>query len=181
MGARVGHEQTWIEAHDQANLPTQQPAAETKARLSCSHEDARRTSHLEEPPHQRAGSAVGLIEPRSSVMRSIRSLERSRDFRSLLGHGRRARRDGVTVFARARPDPLTPSRLGVVARTSSRRAVDRNRIKRRLRAAAGESLPPTGYDIVVRGDDQLLGSDFQQLVSDLRGAIERVMRREREP
>jgi ribonuclease P protein component len=104
-------------------------------------------------------------------MRSNRSIRRSREFRELRARGNRARRDGITVLARARPDPEAPSRVGLAVRASSGRAVDRNRIKRRLRAAARASLPAVGYDVIVRADDAVLGSDFQTMVSDLRAAL----------
>jgi ribonuclease P protein component len=70
--------------------------------------------------------------------------------------------------------PGEPSRLGLAVR-SQRGAVARNRVKRRLRAAFVQAEPVEGYDVVLRGDDRLLGVDYSTLVEDLRIALNRVV------
>ncbi len=54
------------------------------------------------------------------------------------------------------------ARLGLAVRAKG--AVQRNRIKRRLRAAAGQA-DLGAYDVVVRADARALGVDFQELVN----------------
>jgi ribonuclease P protein component len=70
--------------------------------------------------------------------------------------------------------PEEPSRLGLAVR-SQQGAVARNRVKRRLRAAFVHADPMEGYDVVLRGDDRLLGVDYSTLVEDLRIALDRVV------
>jgi RNase P protein component len=48
-------------------------------------------------------------------------------------------------------------------------------VKRRLRAAFVQAEPVEGYDVVLRGDDRLLGVDYSTLVEDLRIALDRVV------
>jgi ribonuclease P protein component len=78
------------------------------------------------------------------------------------------------VVAAARPHPDAPSRLGMSVRTRARSAVDRNRVKRRLRAAFPSAVPP-GYDVLVRADDRAVEGDFQELVKHLRTAVSRAV------
>ena len=77
-------------------------------------------------------------------------------------------------MALANQRPEEPSRLGLAVR-SKRGAVARNRVKRRLRAAFVQADPVEGYDVVLRGDDRLLGVDYSTLVEDLRNALDRVV------
>jgi len=69
--------------------------------------------------------------------------------------------------------PDEPSRLGLAVRCK-RGAVARNRLKRRIRAAFRLVGPDGGYDVVVRADDRVLGTEYSRLVEDLRAALDRV-------
>lgn len=91
----------------------------------------------------------------------IPSLTASRDFGKVLSSGRRRRLDGVQVAALRRLDPALPSRLGMSARASG--AVQRNLVRRRLRAAAGRCLPPAGWDVVVATDGSVAELPYQEL------------------
>jgi len=67
-----------------------------------------------------------------------------------------------------------PARLGfTVTRRTARNAVDRNRIRRRLKAAAFLAAPATapGHDFVLIGRRAALSVPFHDLVSDLEKAI----------
>ncbi len=72
-----------------------------------------------------------------------------------------------------------------VGYTTSRKvgpAVDRNRARRRLRAAVAEVLPQAGQpgtDYVVIGRKATLKRAYPDLVADLKGAVERLAERER--
>lgn len=65
--------------------------------------------------------------------------------------------------------PDSPSRVGLAVRSRSK-AVTRNRIKRRLRAALREFPVPPGFDLVVRAGDEVQDTGFADLVGDLEAA-----------
>ncbi|MDQ3940029.1 MAG: ribonuclease P protein component [Actinomycetota bacterium] len=95
----------------------------------------------------------------------------ARDFRRVYARGRRARRDGVTVVALRRDDPSLPTRVGLTVPAAVGPAVVRNRIRRRLRAAAAAVAPPRGVDLVLGADRRVAREDFQVLVDYLRRAL----------
>ena len=106
-------------------------------------------------------------------MKPGRTITRSSDFRRLYASARRARRDGVTVFVAPRDAaPEAPSRLGLAVGAGPGGAVVRNRVKRRLRAAARATLPPTGIDVVVKADRSVAVIPFQELTEHLGAAVE---------
>jgi ribonuclease P protein component len=78
-------------------------------------------------------------------------------------------RDGITVFAVRREDD-GPMRVGLAV-DKGVGAVQRNRVKRRLRSALAHCASSSGFDVVVRGGRELTNKDFQLLVSDLREAV----------
>jgi ribonuclease P protein component len=55
----------------------------------------------------------------------------------------------------------------------SRKAVERNRIKRRLRAAWAEATPSRGLDAVIAADERSTEESFQDLVDHLKSALTR--------
>ena len=95
------------------------------------------------------------------------SITRPVDFRAVLGDGVRSGDRGLTVHVRRTG---AEARLGLVVKAST--AVTRNRVKRRLRAAAREAGLATGSDVVIRADERAAGKDFQEMVATIRGAIE---------
>ncbi|MAL78870.1 MAG: ribonuclease P protein component [Sneathiella sp.] len=69
------------------------------------------------------------------------------------------------------------SRVGFTVTKKVGNAVVRNRIKRRLRAAADQVIPhhaQSGWDFVLIGRQGSLGRDFTDLTFDLRRALEKV-------
>jgi ribonuclease P protein component len=65
-----------------------------------------------------------------------------------------------------------PARFGfTVTRRTARNAVDRNRIRRRLRQAARLTAPAAGHDLVLIGRRAALSVPFGDLVADLENAI----------
>jgi ribonuclease P protein component len=64
----------------------------------------------------------------------------------------------------------TPSRLGLVVRARNR-AVVRNRIKRRIRAAFAACDPAPGFDVVVRVDERAEKMPFTDLIGTLSKAL----------
>ncbi|MBA3431359.1 MAG: ribonuclease P protein component [Actinobacteria bacterium] len=105
-------------------------------------------------------------------------LSRRTDFRHVVRAGRRGRRGGLTVFIAQQPaardngamSEVTSTRLGLGVRAPGR-AVARNRVKRRLRAAFDEYAPAPGFDVLVTTDDSVLSMAYERLAEDLAGAL----------
>ena len=155
----------------QENLPAQHPTEEAEARLPRPHEYPGRSSDPQVPAHQGPDQAFGLTGAARGVRNPL-PLRSDRDFRHVLGAGRRARVGGLTVVVAARPDPGAPSRLGMSVGTRAGGAVARNRIKRRLRAAFVAAIP-RGHDVIVRADERAAVEGFQELVIDMETAVSR--------
>lgn len=105
-------------------------------------------------------------------MRNPVPLRSARDFRRVITTGARGRARGLTVVAAPRREGAAPGRLGMEVRTTSGTAVERNRIKRRIRAAFVVVAPP-GLDVVVRAGSDAGQEEFHDLVNDLRIALTR--------
>lgn len=94
----------------------------------------------------------------------------------MLEGSRKAGGNGVTCYALPASDSggqarePTPSRVGLVVRAPNR-AVVRNRIKRRLRAAFVACDPEAGYDVVVRADERAKDMSFTELTGRLNQAL----------
>ncbi len=77
-------------------------------------------------------------------------------------------------------DPETAIRVGFTASRKVGKAVERNRARRRLKAATAEVLPQRGrpgYDYVVIARQATLRRPYRALLTDLSTALERVSAR----
>jgi ribonuclease P protein component len=98
----------------------------------------------------------------------------------LTAKGRRFHGHALTVQARLRPqvDPEPgPARIGFTVTRKSGGAVERNRIRRRLKEALrlGRELAiRPGYDYVVLGRREALTAPFPMLISDLDRALRHI-------
>ena len=106
----------------------------------------------------------------SGSLRSYESLRNSRDFRRVLSDGKRRRVGGITIVGS--PGPATSPRLGLVVSKSCGSAVTRNRIKRRLRAAVGETELQPGNDYVIIATPRVAEVPFTRLTGWLSRALE---------
>ena len=97
------------------------------------------------------------------------SLSSSRDFRRIYRSGRKARADGITVWAAPVADD-GPGRLGVAIRASAGTAVERNRARRRIKAILRAGSPPR-HDMVVGADRGATLASFQELELHLTTAL----------
>ena len=101
-------------------------------------------------------------------------LKKRRDYLAA-ARGSKAVRKAFILQSRRRNDECEdtgPARFGfTVTRRTARNAVDRNRIRRRLKAAAQLTEPAAGHDFVLIGRRAALSVPFGDLVADLETAI----------
>lgn len=96
-------------------------------------------------------------------MKQPASLSSGRDFRRVMSGGSSRRVGWATIHVAAAPQPGAPSRLGLAVAKTAGGAVQRNRIKRRLRAAFRSCGPTRGLDVVIRPRAQAASVAFQEL------------------
>jgi ribonuclease P protein component len=104
-------------------------------------------------------------------------LKRRADFLAAAG-GARASAPAFLVQAHDRRDGAQP-RIGFTVTRKTGSAVERNRIRRRLRAAAHDVLPASGqcgFDYVLVARRPALDAPYQTLIADLEQAVRRVHR-----
>jgi ribonuclease P protein component len=101
--------------------------------------------------------------------RSLRLL-RHADFERVYKQGRRHFSPLMTVFYLPRAEGL---RVGFTVGRALGGAVQRNRMKRRLREAVRLSRPETviGADVVINPKKSLLGADFEAVLNEVRRAF----------
>lgn len=98
------------------------------------------------------------------------SLSSPRDFKRVYAEGKKARRDGVLVYA-APGARSGPSRLGLSVGTRVGNAVVRNKLRRRLRNLFRAAAAPEGFDVVIVADPSAAANSFSQLEAALRSAL----------
>ncbi|MCM1984788.1 ribonuclease P protein component [Lyngbya confervoides] len=98
-------------------------------------------------------------------------LRRFRDFSHVYKHGKRFRADGLALCTCERADGAQPTRIGIaVGAKVSKRAVVRNRIKRRLRSACRSYLPSLspGQDLVIVARSAATQCDYSEFLRQLK-------------
>jgi ribonuclease P protein component len=115
------------------------------------------------------------------MLAATHRLRRRSDFAATIRGGRRAARGAVVVHLDHPPAPAQPAELpappraGFVVSKAVGGAVERNRVKRRLRhlvRARIDNLPP-GAMLVVRALPAAAGRSYAELGTDLDGALAR--------
>jgi ribonuclease P protein component len=112
--------------------------------------------------------------PRASFPRTRRLLKHA-DFDRVYRQGRRQFADHVTVFYLWREDSAG-ARVGFTVGKALGGAVQRNRIRRRLREAVRLSLPGlnAAVDVVLNPKKSALTADFADLGAEVARAFERI-------
>jgi ribonuclease P protein component len=122
----------------------------------------------------RRAQGAPVPEDWPTAMRLARLTQR-KDFLAAAEHGRRFRSPAFTVQVLDKPEQ-EGLRLGLTASRKTGNAVVRNRIRRRLRAAAALALAEQAErpcDLVVVARPETVQADFTAMVAGLSVALER--------
>jgi ribonuclease P protein component len=152
---------------DEAHLPAEQSRPQAPARVPLPHGDSRRPQGAERPPRPRPQEAQRLV-----------TLKKRADFLAA-NAGKRASTPGFILLVRDRQDSDPAMRVGFTVTKKIGGSVVRNRMKRRFRALAREIVPVRGVpgaDHVMIGRAKGIERDFDELRSELEGALDRLRR-----
>ncbi len=108
----------------------------------------------------------------------IARLTRRQEFKAAAANGRRFRTSAFTAQIITRESPASGLRLGLTASRHTGTATERNRIRRRLRAAAetaGAVRAGAPLDLVLVARREALGTPFATLADDIAKAIDRAL------
>ena len=83
----------------------------------------------------------------------------------------------MSLYIRKSEAADAPTRVGLAVPGGGGRAVVRNRIKRRLRAAAARALPRRGWDVLISARPELVSMSFHEIVGGLQEAVASSIRR----
>jgi ribonuclease P protein component len=163
---------------NEANIPAEQPAPKTDARLSRSHEHGRRSSGFETPARKGPQTPHGNHSSEAAVLTKLdRSLPRSRRIRKraeylqLQRSGRRRVCRSFVVITR--PATSQGSRIGITASRRTGGAVVRNRVKRLVREFFRNyrwNLTPQ-KDVLVIARPQAANLSYDELKHELGGVL----------
>ncbi len=130
------------------------------------------------PAFASLGTRPHFAMPQKKTARFPRTarLLRHADFERVYKQGRRHFSASITVFYWPRPEAETPAaglRVGFTVGRALGGAVQRNRMKRRLREAVRMTRPPAGVaaDVVINPKKSLLATDFAALRDEVTRAF----------
>lgn len=153
---------------DQANLSAAQPAPGPAARVQAPHAEPRRSSGVEGAP------ASGPEAPDNGVSRlgRARRLRKGPEFERVFREG--VAIGGPFLLVRTVGNDTGHVRWGFAAgKKQFRKATDRNRMRRRLKAAAVEMDIADGVDVVVMARLAAAEMTFEKLVRELQRQLGR--------
>jgi len=150
----------------EAHVSAECTPPEEDARLPRADEDEGRTQGAE------AAAREGAQTPDRLTGRLPRSerLTTSAEFQALFHRGKRIERSSFLVLWR---ETERDRRVGFAVSRRLKRAVDRNRVRRRLREAyrAARSVAPEAVAVIIIGKQRARDVEFAALVGELRGAL----------
>lgn len=117
-----------------------------------------------------------MIKATKTDIGRLQGLRKRSEFLRVQGIGRKWVAPGVIMMTAPRPDSETGLGL-TVTKKLSKSAVVRNRIRRRLRAAAFDVLPRqarTGQDYVLIARPESETIDYEKLCRDMRWCLKRL-------
>jgi ribonuclease P protein component len=150
---------------DEAHFPAEQSGPQAAARVPQPHGDGRRTQGAERAPRPRSQEAQRLV-----------TLTKRADFLAA-NRGKRAPMPGFVLLVRPRDDDDMTMRVGFTVTKKIGNAVVRNRMKRRFRALARETLPDhgiAGADHVLIGRAGGIERDYASLALELKRALKKL-------
>lgn len=100
---------------------------------------------------------------------SYESLRRRGDFARVRGRGRRTETPRLAVYSLVKREG--PVRVGIVVARTVGGAVERNRVRRRLREALRRLPAETPRDLVIVARPESKRATFAQLAGELAGAL----------
>lgn len=170
-----------MEFYREAHVPTECAGPQASPRLSCPYGERRRSSRYRTSSRQRsqAPQRLSLMAPH------LRRLKKRYEFLRVARSGRKWATPGLVLQASRRLAP-SPGEAKAdhddigVGLTASRKvgsAVERNRARRRLRAAADEVLPlfgEAGRDYVLIARKATVRRSYEALIADLQQAVKRL-------
>jgi ribonuclease P protein component len=179
----------------ETDLPAEQIGAQAPSRLSRPHGDQERPQGCGRAANARTQAAQRVIGacPRSGFAgfccaksycaefyRAMERLKRRTDFRAA-ARGARAQSTGFVLQARRRADEGS-ARVGFTVSRQVGNAVERNRVRRRLRELVRLARPGSlyaGHDYVLVGRRTALEAPFGEMMQELEAVLDRIHSRER--
>jgi ribonuclease P protein component len=164
----------------EADLPTEQIGAQAPPRFPEPHGDQGRPQGAQRPPDARPEAPQRLIAGKLAA--PVEKLRKRADFLGA-ATGPRAPAAAFVLQTGARADN-GPPRVGFTVSKKVGNAVERNRVRRRLReivrlSDAGRLRP--GNDYVLIGRRAALDLPFERLIEDFARALERIHQQRRGP
>ena len=150
---------------DEAHFPAEQSGPQAAARVPQPHGNPGRSQGAERSPRPRPQEAQRLV-----------TIRKRSDFLAA-NRGKRAPMPGFVLLVRPRGDDDPTMRVGFTVTRKVGNAVVRNRMKRRFRALARETLPNygiAGADHVLIGREGGIGREYASLLADLKRALKKV-------
>lgn len=158
----------------ETHVSTFQTRSQAPSRLPRPSRDQERPQGARRPPQSWAQASVGLIPLRNGAPSSMQRMRKREEFVAARS-GRKTHAATVTLQCRDRRDGLEP-KAGFTVTKKTGGAVERNRIRRRLREALRrvEQDARLGHDYVLIGREGALTAPFTQMIDELTAAFGRV-------
>ena len=159
----------------EADLSTEQARTQAPSRLPHAYGDQGWTQGVVGPPGARTQAAVRLTAAKKPRIASMERLRQRADFLAAAS-GTKAPAAAFVLQARNRCDQ-GPARFGFTVSKKVGNAVERNRVRRRLREIVRLSAANrlrVGHDYVLIGRRAALNLPFARMTQEFEGALRRV-------
>ena len=157
---------------NEENIPAEPPGSQASTRFSRPHGDEGGPQGARTPPGQGAQAPFGVTGRQGMAGR----LKTRRDFLAV-AKGKKTARRAFVLEARSRGDDDAPRFGFTVSKRVAAKAVERNRIRRRLKAAVRLVAPQDarrGTDYVLVGRRAALNEPFADIAAALHVALREI-------